>query len=168
MNSWGLDKMARILYGAPESEREEDNELVAKLRDRKAIRYGRSGREVSYVREKNHLEYANDFLGFAWESTRCKDSILLPQQYDLVIYDCLLYGENWLPEIRAEHFKLTITPFLVRSTAPIVVLADEEIKENIRSWAEDHNFHYVAQPYSIDEVVEKVNSLLPRPSRKKQ
>ena len=60
--------MARILYGAPESEREDENGLVARLC------------------ERHEVEYLNDFLGFAWELSRCKDSKLLPQKYDLAIY----------------------------------------------------------------------------------
>ena len=97
--------MPRILYGAPESEREEENGLVAKLRDRRIITYQRSKRQVTYIRETHQVEYLNYFLGFAFELSRCKDSLLLPQKYDLVIYDTKAYGENWLPEIRAENFK---------------------------------------------------------------
>ncbi|HLD40513.1 MAG TPA: hypothetical protein VJB13_05235 [Candidatus Nanoarchaeia archaeon] len=145
--------MARILYGAPESEREGDNVLVTKLRN---------------TRQKHQLQYLNDFLGFAWELSRCKDSKLLPQQYDLVMYDTNTYGENWLPELRAEFFKHTITPFLVRSVTPIIVLADKAIQEGIQAWVQDKKFHYVAQSYTVDEVVKKVGSLLPRQIRKKQ
>lgn len=131
--------MARILYGAPESEREEDNNLVSRLR-------------------KNHkVEYLNDFLGFAFELSRCRDSILLPRQYDLILYDTLLYGENWLPETRAENFQYTITPFFAKKDIPIIILADKEIKEKIVDWISRHHFHYVAQPYSLEEVVKKVN-----------
>ena len=141
--------MARILYGAPESEREEDNDLTARLS------------------KKHTVAYLNDFLGFAFELSRCKNSRLLPQRYDLVIYDTLLYGENWLPEIRADNFKFTLAPFLKKSDTPVIVLADEAIKENIQSLIEGHKFHYVAQPYSVDEVAVKVNSLLSNPRREK-
>ena len=141
--------MTQILYGAPESEREEDNDLVARLS------------------KKHTVAYLNDFLGFAFELSRCKDPTLLPQRYILVIYDTLTYGENWLPEVRAENFKITMTPFLKKSDTPVIVLADEAIKYNIQSLIEGHKFHYVAQPYSIDEVVAKVNSLLPKPRRRK-
>lgn len=136
--------VTRILYGAPESEQEEENGLVAKLRKR------------------HEVEYLNDFLGFAWELSSCKYPRLLPQKYDLVIYDTKLYGENWLPDIRAEHFKLTITPYFSKKDTPIIVLADEQIKDDLKDWIEKHTFHYVAQPYSIDEIVTKVNSLLPK------
>ncbi len=141
--------MARILYGAPESEQEKENGLVAGLRKR------------------HQVEYLNDFLGFAWEISRCKNSILLPKKYDLVLYDTKLYGENWLPETRADNFKITITPFFQKKDAPIIVLADEQIKVNIKDWIEQNKFHYVAQPYAIDDVVTKVTSLLPKPRRKK-
>ena len=91
--------MPRILYGAPESEREEDNVLVAKLRNKKEITYSRNHKPITYVRETHKVEYLNDFLGFAFELFRCKSStVLLPQQYDLVIYDTKGYGENWLQE----------------------------------------------------------------------
>ena len=142
--------MARILYGAPESEREEENGLVVRLR------------------KKHTVEYLNDFLGFAWELSRCKNSRLLPQKYDLVVYDTKSYGENWLPEVRAEHFKSTITPYFEKKETPIIILADAEIKDEIEDWIEKHAFHCLAQPYSIDEAVEKVNSLLPKARRKKQ
>ena len=142
--------MARILYGAPESEREDENGLVARLC------------------ERHEVEYLNDFLGFAWELSRCKDSKLLPQKYDLAIYYTKTYGENWNHEIRGEHFKLTISPFLMQSTAPVIVLADEGIKDGIKDWIEMYQFHGIAQPYSINDVVEKVNSLLPKSERKKQ
>jgi len=140
----------RILYGAPESEREEENGLVARLR------------------ERDEVVYLNDFLGFAFELLRCKSSLLLPQKYDLVIYDTKAYGEDWLPEIRAESFKDTITPYFERKELPIIVLADEEIKEKIKAWVEEHHFQYIAQPYSINEVVAKVNSFLKRSPRKKE
>lgn len=160
--------MARILYGAPESEREEENGLVAKLRNRKRIAYSRNDKVVAYVRETRQVEYLNDFLGFAWELSRCKDSLLLPQQYDLVIYDTKSYGENWSPHIRADNFKSTITPYFEKVDTPIIILADEEIKDSIKPWILEHRLHYVAQPCAVDEVVEKVNSLLPKPQRKKE
>ncbi|MEK6939380.1 MAG: hypothetical protein AABX31_01510 [Nanoarchaeota archaeon] len=142
--------MARILYGAPESEREEENGLVARLR------------------RSHKVEYLNEFLGFAFELSRCKDLKILPlpRPYDLIVYDTKTYGENWHPDIRAENFKITISPFLVRSTVPVIVLADELIKEEVESWIEMYKFHYLAQPYSIDKVVKKVHSLLPKNSRR--
>ncbi|MDP3698953.1 MAG: hypothetical protein Q8R47_05185 [Nanoarchaeota archaeon] len=160
--------MARILYGAPESEQEENNDLVRKLRGRRIISYERDNHRVMYSRERNTVEYLNDFLGFAWELSRCNNSILLPQKYDLVVYDTKLYGEHWLADLRAENFKLTISPLLVRSVAPVLVLADKEIKDDLENWIESYKFHYVAQPYSLDEVVTKVRSLLPKPRQKKQ
>ena len=159
--------MARILYGAPESEREEGNRLVAKLRDRKKIAYSRDDKPITYVREKHEVIYLNDFLGFAFELSRCKNSLLLPQKYDLVVYDTKLYGEDWSPQIRAENFKFTITPFLQKKETPMIILADGLIKDEIKDWIEKHQFHYVAQPYSIDEMVEKIHSLLPKPRRNK-
>lgn len=158
--------VARILYGAPESEREEENVLVAKLRNRKKIAYSQNDKPVTYVRETHQVEYLNDFLGFAWELSRCRNSILLPQKYDLVIYDSKVYGENWFPDIRAEHFKLTITPFLQKKETPVIILADELIKDALKEWIEKHQFHYVAQPYFIDEVLQQVSSLLPRQRKK--
>src|SRR3989344_7640066 len=127
--------MARILYGAPESEREDENGLVARLRKR------------------HEVEYLNDFLGFAWELSRCKNSILLPQKYDLVIYDTKVYGENWHPDIRAEHFKFTIGPFFKKINTPVMVLADLEVKDKIKEKIEGVSLIYVPQPYSLDEVV---------------
>jgi len=143
-----VTEVARILYGAPESEREEKNDLVARLG------------------KKHQVGYLNDFLGFAFELSRCKDSRLLPRQYDLVIYDTLLYGEEWLPETRAENFQYTITPFFAKKDVPIIILADEAIKEKIIDWALSRQSHYIAQPYSISEVAKMVNSLLPKRPRK--
>lgn len=158
--------MARILYGAPESEQEEENTLVAKLRNRKEVAYSRKEKAIAYLRETNQVAYLNDFLGFAFELTRCKNSFLLPRKYDLIIYDTKAYGEDWSPQIRAENFKFTITPFLQKKEIPIIILADEQIQKEIENWIEKHTFHYVAQPYSVDEVVAKVNFLLPKPRRK--
>ena len=142
--------MARILYGAPESEHEEENNLVAKLN------------------EEHSVQHLNDFLGFAFEMSRCKDSPLLPKKYDLVIYDTKTYGENWSPEVRADCFKRTITRYFVKKETPIIILADEEIKEMIERGITGSHLHYLAQPYSVDEVVAKVDSLLSKPRRKKQ
>lgn len=160
--------MKRILYGAPESELEEENGLVAKLRDRRRITYKRDKSQVTYTRETHQVEYLNDFLGFVLELPYCKNLLLLPPKYDLVMYDTRTYGENWLPEIRAESFKDTITPYFKKKELPIIVLADEEIKEKIKAWVEEHHFQYIAQPYSINEVVAKVNSFLKRSPRKKE
>ena len=78
-----------------------------------------------------------------------------------------VYGENWLPDIRAEHFKLTITPYFPKKDTPIIILADEQIKDDLKEWIEQHHLHYVAQPYSIDEVVTKVSSFLKKTQKKK-
>ena len=142
--------MARILYGAPESEHEEENSLVARLNG------------------EHSVQYLNDFLGFAGEISRCKDSILLPKKYDLVIYDTKTYGENWSPKVRADCFKQTITRYFVKKETPVIILADEEIKEMIGPGITGSHLHYLAQPYSVDEVVAKVDSLLSKPRRKKQ
>ncbi len=142
--------MARILYGAPESEREEENSLVARLA------------------EKHEVQHLNDFLGFAFEISRCKNSLLLPKKYDLVIYDTKTYGENWSPEVRADCFKQTITRYFLRKETPVIILADEEVKGMIGPGITGSHLHYVAQPYSVDEVAAKVDSLLSKPRRKKQ
>ena len=142
--------MARILYGAPESERKEENSLVARLN------------------KKHEVQYLNDFLGFAFEISRCKDSRLLPKKYDLVIYDTKTYGENWSPEVRADCFKQNITRYFLRKETPVIILADEEIKHKIEPGVKKSHLHYLAQPYSVDEVVAKVDSLLSKPRRKKQ
>ena len=98
--------MVRILYGAPESEIEEDNTLVAKLR------------------EEYKVTYLNDWLGFAFELLYCGNQRF--RKYDLVFYDTRLYGENWLPQVRAEHFKRTVSPCFESVQIPINLLVDEE------------------------------------------
>ncbi|MBI4147460.1 hypothetical protein HY494_02300 [Candidatus Woesearchaeota archaeon] len=141
--------MDRILYGAPESEREEENNLVARLNG------------------KYSVQYFNEFLGFAFEMFRCKNSLLLPKKYNLVIYDTKTYGEDWLPTVRADCFKETITRYFVRKETPIIILVDEEVKGMIESGITGSHLHYLAQPYSIDKVAAKVDSLLSKPRRKK-
>lgn len=146
--------MARILYGAPESEREEDNGLVAKLR------------------EKHTVEYLNDWLGFALELWSGKNIVfgdkIIQKKYDLLFYDTRLYGGNWHLEIRTESFKFQVTNSLKQVEIPAIILADEGIQEKIKEWIDDKGFHYVAQPYAVDDVVKKVNSILRKPRRKKQ
>ena len=109
--------MARILYGAPESEREEDNTLVAKLR------------------EEHEVAYLNDWLGFAFELLRCKGKFF--RKYELVFYDTRLYGEGWAPQVRAEHFKKTVLPYFETVQAPVNVIVDEEIADLVKDAVED-------------------------------
>lgn len=104
--------MTRILYGAPESEREEDNTLVAKLR------------------EEHEVAYLNDWLGFICELYYCRDPAF--RRYDLVFYDTRLYGENWLPQIRANGFKEVVLPSLKSVQIMVNILVDENIKDLIK------------------------------------
>ena len=102
----------RILYGAPESEREEDNTLVAKLRT------------------KHKVTYLNDWLGFAFELNYCRDSAF--RKYDLLFYDTRLYGENWLPQVRAESFKEVVLPCFESIQIPINYIIDKEIDDLLK------------------------------------
>ncbi len=146
--------MARILYGAPKSEWEEENNLVAKLR------------------QKHTVTYLNGWLGFALELIPYKEILFgekaSQKRYDLLCYDTRLYGEQWLPQVRGESFKSNITGSLKRAEIPVIILADGEIKDQIKNFVEDNGLHYIAQPYAINEVVRKVNALLKKPRRKKK
>ena len=136
--------MANILYGAPESEHEEQNSLVAKL-------WG-----------EHDIAYFNDFLGFAFELTLCREIPLLriERQYDVIVYDTKSYGESWRPDVRAECFEINMMPFFRKVAVPVIVLADEQIKDEISDLVRVKGLFYLPSPYTIEEAVETINSAL--------
>lgn len=116
--------MARILYGAPESEREEDDTLVAKLRN-----------------EGHSVTHCDEWIDFMIELRYCKDikigHKIIPRRYDRIIYDTKLYGGNWLPNVRAENFKFGILRCFEKIPIPVIIFPDREIYASVKGVIED-------------------------------
>lgn len=106
--------MVRILYAAPESER--DNTLLVKLQ------------------KDNQVTFVSDWLDFSGELFYCKDRFshngryLIPRQYDQIFYDTRLCGEDWLAAVRLDFFTREIRPYFEKVESKVIILIDEGIR----------------------------------------
>ena len=139
--------MANILFGGPqEKERGKPshihNNLVARLKQ--------EGHEVNYVVR------GDEMMGGL---TATKDP-MNPVEYDLVLYDTELFYDQAKLRKRIESFKDYVIDYLKLAQAPVIVLADEEIAEEIRASVQNAKFKQIDRPYNIDDVVRAVDSSL--------
>jgi len=107
--------MIRILYGSPQA----DDPLVAKLS------------------KEHEVTHHTEWLPFHLDLWYCKDRKIGPKiieaRYDIIYYDTRLYGENWLPQVRAENFKFGVLRCFERIEVPVRFLVDDEIYESVEN-----------------------------------
>ena len=139
--------MANILFGGPqEKERGKPshihNNLVARLKQ--------EGHEVKYVVRGDDMMHGLSAIR----------SPINPARYDLVLYDTGLFYYKAELRKRIESFKDYVIDYLKLAQAPVIVLADEEIAEEIRASVKNAKFKQIDRPYNIEDVIRTVDSSL--------
>ena len=139
--------MANILFGGPqEKERGKPSpihyDLVARLKQ--------EGHEVDYVVR------GDEMMG----GLTATKNPMNPIKYDLVLYDTKLFYDQYKLRERIDVFKNKVIYWLNCAKAPVIVLADEEIAEEIRESVKNAGFKQINKPYNIDDVINAVDSSL--------
>ena len=139
--------MANILFGGPqEKERGKPspvhNDLVARLKQ--------DGHEVNYVVRGDEMMHGLSAIR----------SPINPARYDLVLYDTELFYDQAKLRKRIESFKDDVIYWLKCAQAPVIVLTDEEIAEEIRASVKNAGFKQIDRPYNIEDVIRTVDSSL--------
>ena len=142
--------MANILFGGP---REKERGKPSNIHDKLVARLEQGGHEVDYVvRGKKMME-----------SLTATKYPMNPVEYDLVLYDTgLFYNQAELRE-RIELFKSNVIYYLKLAQAPVIVLADKKIAEEIRESVKkvkNARFKQIDKPYKLDDVIRAVDSSL--------
>ena len=137
------DRMASILFGGPAEAAKnpyEHDELLARLREEHNVHYVTNRKDMlaSLVLTSPPLKMEG------WHR-------------DLVLYDTRLF---YTDAGQAELFEESVVDHLGRPKLPVIVLADEQVKEQILPVTQRAGFIQIEQPYSIDTVVSLVNSAL--------
>ena len=139
--------MVNILFGGPQ---EKEREKPSHIHDDLVARLKQDGHEVNYVVR------GDEMMG---NLNATKDP-MNPVEYDLVLYDTELFYDQAKLRKRIEVFKNQVIYWLKCAKAPIIVLADEEIAEEIRESVKNAKFKQINKPYNIDDVVKAVDSSL--------
>jgi len=136
--------MANILFGGPQ---EKERGKPSSVHDNLVARLKQEGHEVDYVVRGDEMMGGLIAIG----------NPINPVRYDLVLYDTgLFYGKAGL----IESFKDFVIDSLKLAQAPVIVLADEEIAEEIRESVQNAKFKQIDRPYNIDDVIRAVDSSL--------
>ena len=139
--------MANILFGGPQ---EKEREKPSTVHDNLVARLKQEGHEVNYVVRGDEMMHG---------LTATKNP-LNPAEYDLVLYDTELFYDECKLKERIEVFKNRVIYWLKCAKAPVIVLADEEIAEEIKESVKNAKFKQINKPYNLDDVVKTVDSSL--------
>ena len=139
--------MVNILFGGPQ---EKEREKPSHIHDDLVARLKQEGHEVNYVVR------GDEMMG---NLNATKDP-MNPVEYDLVLYDTELFYDECKFKERIEVFKNKVIYWLKCAKAPVIVLTDEEIAEEIRESVKNAKFKQIGMPYNIDDVVKAVDSSL--------
>ena len=139
--------MANILFGGPQ---EKEIGEPSNIHDNLVARLEKEGHEVNYVIRGDEM----------MEGLSAIRSPINPVRYDLVIYDTELFYDQVKLRKRIKWFKDDVIDYLNLAKAPVIVLADEEIAEEIRESAQNAGFKQINKPYNIDDVIRAVDSSL--------
>ncbi|GEM_PF-2413111 len=139
--------MANILFGGPQ---EKEREKPSPIHDDLVARLRQEGHEVDYIVR------GDEMMGGL---TAAKNP-LNPAKYGLVLYDTGLFYDQANLKKRIESFKDDVIDWLKLAQAPVIVLADEEIAEEIRESVKNAKFEQIDKPYKIDDVIRAVDSSL--------
>ncbi len=153
--------MANILFGGPQTDKEHNpkhDELIHYLYPQNRVRYVTDAEpflwEIGMMRMCNKLK--DVYPKFA-EKIIDGDKL---RPYELVIYDFdLLFNEVPL-EKRVEVFDSTTGLYLSVTEKPTIIIAPEHIKFQLKPKVLDKGFELITHPYSVGEVLDKINSLL--------
>ena len=139
--------MANILFGGPQ---EKERGKPSPIHDNLVARLKQEGHEVNYVVR------GDEMMG----GLNATKNPMNPVEYDLVLYDTGLFYDQYKLRERIEVFKNKVIYWLDCAKAPVIVLADEEIAEEIRESVKNIKFKQIDMPYNIDDVIRVVYSSL--------
>ncbi|MBI5398433.1 hypothetical protein HZB03_03125 [Candidatus Woesearchaeota archaeon] len=145
--------MAGLLFGGPSVEPagiDVHKDLVDRLRQTQAVTYVNDGKSMLWELSRERLKI--DVPGFA-------------KRYDLIMYDTGLFFGEAPPQRRVELFGSTVVPWLAYAKLPVLVLAEEELKETVREIVLQAGFRQLDQPYQIQVALETVDELLQNHAR---
>lgn len=135
--------MASILFSKPEGERQHAHDAL-----------------LDRLRQEHEVTDLADALGFLWELHHCRFSG--GERYDLIVYDSGFFWGEAPKERRVELFEKFALDYLRFAQTPVLILADEEMKEEIRPIVTHAGFGQVDCPYSIEEVLITIDELTER------
>ncbi len=144
--------MANILFGGPQ---ERERGKPSTVHDNLVARLKKEKHEVDYVVRGDEM----------MEGLTATKNPMNPVKYDLVLYDTGLFYDQCKLRERIEVFKKEVSYWLTCAKAPVIVLADEEIAEEIResvkrASVQNAKFKQIDMPYNIDDVIRAVDSSL--------
>ncbi len=134
--------MASILFGGPQEEKEhitDHDELVERLEQ--------EGHKVIYSNSGKSM-----FANLSLKGISC--------DYNLILYDTRLFYDQSNHETRAKAFEDTVVNYLKSRNVPVIILADESVAQKVKKSSERAGFKQVDLPYTIEDILEKVDLLL--------
>jgi hypothetical protein len=148
--------MAKILFGGPqEIERgqgsPEHDDLVKKLRE---------------VHDVNYIVRGDEMMGELTmpypmvNDSRVKKGMEPIKPYDLVIYETQLFYDSAETQKRASTFRDSVIDWLKLPQIPVIILADEQVANQIKDPVNQAGFRQINKPCDIEEVLEAVDDIL--------
>lgn len=132
--------MASILFSKPEGERQQAHDAL-----------------VERLRQEHTVQYVQEGEGFLWELHHCRFSD--GERPDLIVYDSGFFWGEAPTERRVELFEQFALDYLRFAQTPVLILADEEVKKEIRSLVNKAGFRQIDCPYSIEEVLRTIEEI---------